>query len=217
MTVSNFRDLLLPQYITEEDLPLDRMVRLSRADGGLNFIRRESISYLVATIGRASLAQTLQSIDLSPGDEILVYQRNPPGRSWGHTERNEMMPFARNAWLAFMDDDDHYLPGYRAAFTHTIRTLPGGRDVPVIFRMRFLNGETTWKKQDITCGTVGTPMFLIPNVPSMLAKFNPEHHFGDFDFLNCLKWPRRNYQYRTDVIAQVGNNPRPGQTVSVLQ
>lgn len=47
------------------------------------FVHRTTISYLIGTIGRPSLMKTIESIELQPGDEILInYKAEPPG-TWG--------------------------------------------------------------------------------------------------------------------------------------
>jgi hypothetical protein len=155
---------------------------------------RETISYIVPTIGRDTLQRAIDSIELQHGDEILINQPSVPYNTWGYTERNELLPYARCAWLAFIDDDDYFLPGYRAHMTDAMRSLPGARDVPIIFKMRFAGGKEVWKddvrdpnrpdRPDLMCGNVGTPMLLMPNIPWMLGRFNEKRYEGDFDFIN---------------------------------
>ena len=185
------------------------------------FVHLTTISYLIGTIGRPSLMKTIESIELQPGDEILInYKAEPPG-TWGHTERNELMGVSACAWLSFIDDDDWYLPGHRAIQEDAILTQPGGRDVPTIFKMRFLDGTTIWddakrdpnrpERPDLMCGNVGTPMLMMPNIPHMLGTFGMRY-VGDFDFINGCKWPRRLHYWRPEVLVQVGNNPRGAQT-----
>ena len=183
-----------------------------------HFTHRETISYIVPTIGRTTLQRALDSIELQPGDEILINHPETPYGTWGYTERNELLPYARCAWLAFIDDDDYFLPGYRAHMTDAMRTVPGGRDVPIIFKMRFAGGKELWKdrirdpnrpdRPDLVCNNVGTPMLLMPNLPWMLARFNETRYVGDFDFIHSCKWPRRMIYWRPEVIVQVGNDPR---------
>ena len=84
------------------------------------------ISFIVASIGRPSLSQTLRSIELFPGDELIVvgamgntsdprvrFIPATPGGDWGHSERNLVMPYARGQYLAHIDDDDVYVLGTR--------------------------------------------------------------------------------------------------------
>lgn len=173
------------------------------------------ISFIVPTIGRPSLLATLKSIELFPGDEIIVignvkdsvngqtrYVNCLPGGDWGHTERNIAMPMARGQYMAHIDDDDTYVPGTRKLMSHAINRA-GGR--PVMFKMRYPNGITLWHDQKVYCGNVGTPMFLIPNRPTMLGKWEP-YVGGDYAFLESSKWPLDDYVWRSEVIALIGHN-----------
>jgi hypothetical protein len=175
---------------------------------------RTTISYLIATIGRDTLMRTIQSIELRPGDEILINWRAEPAHTWGHTERNEMLPLARCSWLSFIDDDDWYVKGHRAIQQNAMLTQPGGRDVPTMFRMRFPSGKVLYyqdpdgAKPEVECGNVGTPMVMVPNIPSMLGQFGMRY-VGDFDFINTLKWPRRMIYWRPEVIVEICADPKP--------
>ena len=173
------------------------------------------ITFIVATIGRSSLAETLASIETFPGDEILVigavnqpstkrirYVPCVPGGDWGHTERNTAMPMARGSYIAHIDDDDVYAPGARQVMEEAMRTTPGR---PVIFRMQFPNGLTLWQDQEIRCGNLGTPCFLIPNRPTMLGKFG-SFVGGDCAFLESCKWKADDYVWQPEVIAMLGHN-----------
>jgi len=173
------------------------------------------ISFIVPTLGRASLAATLQSIECLPGDEILLvgspgpfnhaFARHipcPPGWDWGHTERNFAMPFARGRYIAHIDDDDVYVAGTRELMADAIRQAPGR---PVIFKMRAPNGVTLWQEPVIRCGNLGTPCFLHPNMPT---KFGTWGSFigGDCHFLETSKWKAEDYVWREEVICLVGHN-----------
>jgi hypothetical protein len=180
------------------------------------------ISFIVPTVGRKSLHATLRSIETAPGDEIIVVgdgvshglhslsRYNPqirlidcePGRDWGHKERNFATPFAQCQYIAHIDDDDVYAPGTRALMQDAIdKTL--GR--PVIFRMRFPNGITLWQNEEIRCGNLGTPCFLIPNRPTMLGTWG-SFVGGDCHFLETSKWKAEDYVWRPEVIALLGHN-----------
>lgn len=179
------------------------------------------ISFIVPTIGRDSLEQTVASIELRPGDEVLlvgasVLERRlqhlinkqvhfvpcPPGGDWGHTERNVATPHARGRYIAHIDDDDVYAPGTRNAMDDAIRTTPGR---PVLFRMQYPNGITLWQEPTVRCGNVGTPMFLIPNMPTRLGTWRP-FVGGDCAFLEECTWKPEDYVWREEVIALLGHN-----------
>lgn len=173
------------------------------------------ISFIVPTIGRSSLTKTLASIELLPGDEILVvgnvrdgvsgqvrYISCPLGGDWGHAERNFATPLARCRYLAHIDDDDTYAKGTRARMAEAIAETPGR---PILFRMRYPNGITLWEKPEIRCGNVGTPMFLIPNRPTMLGRWE-SFVGGDCAFLESSKWRAEDYVWRPEVVALLGHN-----------
>ena len=173
------------------------------------------ISFIVPTVGRPSLAACLRSIETLLGDEILVvgngwrtkdprvrYVDCAPGGDWGHTERNVATPHARCGYIAHIDDDDTYAPGHRALMADAIAKAPGR---PVLFRMRFPNEITLWRDPAIYCGNVGTPMFLIPNMPTKLGVWK-SFVGGDCAFLEGCAWKAEDYVWRPEVIALLGHN-----------
>lgn len=176
------------------------------------------ISFIVPTIGRRSLIDTLASIELETCDEILVVGDQslapvltdprirfipcPPGGDWGHTERNYATPMARGQYIAHIDDDDVYAPGARELMSDAIATADGR---PILFRMRYPNGIILWQDANIRCGNVGTPMMLIPNRPTMLGKWE-SYVGGDCAFLQSCKWKAEDYIWRPEVIALLGHN-----------
>lgn len=173
------------------------------------------ITFIVPTVGRASLIKTLNSIECWPGDEILLVSngfrvRDPrarfidcePGGDWGHTERNFATPFATGSYIAHIDDDDVYAPGTRALMGDAISKADGN---PIMFRMRFPNGITLWRDKEIQCGNLGTPMFLMPNVPEKLGTWKP-FLGGDCAFLESCGWTASEYLWRPEVIALLGHN-----------
>lgn len=173
------------------------------------------ITFIIPTIGRPSLVKTLASIVTWPGDEIIVvggikptgdrrprYIPHPPGRDWGHTERNIVTPLACNRYIAHIDDDDVYVPNARQFMADAILKTPGR---PVLFKMQYPNGITLWEERVIRCGNVGTPMMLIPNMPTKLGKW-ASYIGGDCAFLQSCKWKPEEFVWRSEVIALLGHN-----------
>ena len=173
------------------------------------------ISFIVPTVGRKSLIATLRSIETLPGDEILMVSNgyrvhDPrvrfidclPGGDFGHTERNVATPHAKGDYIAHIDDDDVYAPGTRGLMADAIEKTP---DRPVLFRMRYPNGITLWRDKEIRCGNIGTPCFLIPNVPEKLGSWEP-FVGGDCAFLETSGWAPSEYVWRPEVIALLGHN-----------
>jgi len=172
------------------------------------------ISFIIATIGRPSLADTLASIELGEGDEVIVignvdahtdgpvrYIPCPPGGDWGSTERNIATPLARGRYLAHIDDDDTYVRGHRALMADAIAAAP---DRFTIFRMRFPDDTVLWQYRVVRWGNVGTPMLLIPNVPAKLGRWGEQQDCGDLHFLQTMHWRPDEIVWREDVIAQIG-------------
>ena len=177
------------------------------------------ISFIVPTVGRSSLKKTLESIETRVGDEVIVvgavkesthvnhgvtwrFIPCSPGGDWGHTERNFVTPLARGQYLAHIDDDDVYAKGTRALMADAIEKTPGK---PVLFRMRFPNGITLWAEPVLRCGNVGTPMILIPNMPTRLGQFQP-FVGGDCAYLESMKWKPEEIVWRPEIIALLGHN-----------
>lgn len=186
-----------------------------------------SISIIIPTIGRTSLGITLGSLSpqLGAGDEVLVvgdgpqpearsaaraagatYIEGPRTACWGHAQRNLGMARAKGDYLAFMDDDDVYLPGglaiMRAAAVEE-------RQRPLIFRMRHM-GRTLWDKPVIAIDNVSTQMFFFPNRHERLAVWgpNPAHakgRGGDFCFARdtAALWERGDVVFRREVVAEL--------------
>ena len=175
------------------------------------------ISIIVPTIGRPSLAVALASLtsELLPGDEVLVignvdereegpvrYIRRAPGGDWGHSERNFAMKLCCGRYIAHLDDDDTFAPGWRALVQDAIDTSEGR---PIIFRMRYPSGQTLWIQPQLCLGNVGTPMMLTPNEPEKFGVWG-SFHGGDFHFLETSRWRRSDYVWRPEVLAELGHN-----------
>lgn len=90
----------------------------------------------------------------------------------GYAARTRAIARATGTHLAFIDDDDCFAPGAFGTFTQH------ACDKPVICQMQYRGGSVLWKVPRIGYGNVGTPMFLVPNIPEKLGKWEG---WGDAD------------------------------------
>ncbi len=162
-----------------------------------------TISFIIPTIGRETLQRTLGSIEKRPGDEVFAIQFNPPSGMWGNPERKEGIAKATCDYLAFIDDDDYYVPGHRQIMDHAIKENP---DKPNLFRMKYPNGDFRWKTKVMVPGNIGSPMILVPNKKEMFYKFlfPGNTNMGDYYFVSRWKFPE--VIWRQEIIALLGHN-----------
>ena len=182
-----------------------------------------SLSIIVPTVGRASLAATIQSLDyqLGPLDEVVVVSDGPnpqikpliaaagpkyvyletAQRMWdyGATPRNIGISRARGRYIGFMDDDDMSLPGALDAIRQGAMEKPG---IPLIFRMKYLE-KILWETPQIKVGNVGSHMFAVPNIPGKLGHWSARYA-GDFDFIvHTVELHGGAVAFREEVIAEL--------------
>ena len=177
------------------------------------------ISFVIATIGRSSIAKTLSSIETLDGDEIVVvggqidlpktldskpikYVHCAAGNDWGHSERNYVASFLRGSHIAHIDDDDWYEPGTRQLFAKAITEHPY---VPSIFRMQYPDGRVLWSGYNLCLGNIGTPMTLWPNDPGKLGTWG-QFHGGDFHYIQTMKWTKEEVNWCPIVTVHLGHN-----------
>jgi len=167
-------------------------------------MENKTISFIIPTVGRDSLKKTLASIESWSGDEVLVIQHNPPSGNWGNNERQEGTDKAKCDYLAFIDDDDVYVPGHREIMANAIKENVNG--YPIMFRMRYPSGRVLWEIKKIKCGNIGAPMFLVPNKKESLHKWEPERSAADFIFADKWHWPAKLTVWREEIIALPGHD-----------
>src|SRR6266550_7689236 len=146
-----------------------------------------AISFIIPTIGRETLKRTVDSVEKWEGDEIIVVQHHPPSGTWGNAERKEGIAKAEGDYLAFMDDDDYYLPGHRKIMDQAVRENPGK---PNLFRMQYPNGNILWKVKQRIPGNVSSQMIFVPNRKDMFYKFMfpGNTNMGDYYFISRWKF-----------------------------
>jgi hypothetical protein len=169
-----------------------------------------TISYIIPTIGRESLKETLASIHTFEGDEILVIRHNPPSGHWGNAERQDGLDRAKCDYVAFIDDDDRYVPRHREIQIRAILENPGK---PLIFKIQYPCGRVIWNPSNIRGrppriknGNVSSQMFLFPNQKDKLARWDPIHSYADYSFVAKSGWGNRsNFIWRDEIIVQMGH------------
>ena len=174
-----------------------------------------TISFVVPTIGRPSLQATVNSVERWAGDELLVVKHDPPGGNWGNAERQHGQDIAKCDYLAFIDDDDVYVPGHRQLMATAIREAPGK---PIIFRIQYPNGKRLWQPSkfadrppQIKNGNVSSQMFLFPNDKTKLARWLQvptwRGRASDFYFASSTGWGNRcGFAWREEVLVLMGHD-----------
>jgi glycosyltransferase involved in cell wall biosynthesis len=147
-----------------------------------------TLSIIVATRGRKTLKRTLRSIarQVLPGDEVLVLCDDSGDA--GDTPRMKAMPRARGSHLAFIDDDDVYVPDALEKLRRFARENPGRI---CIFKMKHPVGTTHWREDEpvLRHANVSTQTFLVPNVPGKLGRWHEtvtsegRRRHGDYVFI----------------------------------
>ncbi len=162
-----------------------------------------TISLLLPTLGRATLARTLASLVNQawlPGDEVMVLSDDNhdavaqqfaasglpgrciavmggPHRDWGHHQRNQCMKLAQGDFLCHFDDDDAALPtmiaDMRAAATQ-------GRAVYLCRMKDYKSGRLVWRQEGVLKRRfVSTQNILHVNEPATFGTWLPIYG-GDF-------------------------------------
>jgi glycosyltransferase involved in cell wall biosynthesis len=164
-------------------------------------VTEPTISIIVPTSGRPTLTRTLASIapQLRPGDEIIVV-RDATGDS-GDTPRTDAMRRARGTHLAFLDDDDVYLPDGLEKMRRFARANPGRIG---IFKMEHHTGTTHWRKDEpvLRYMNVSTQNLLVPNVPGKLGRWQKQVQPASPDATYA-----GDYVFLTETIALQGEEP----------
>jgi len=161
------------------------------------------ISFIIPSINRASLHRTIESIEIWPGDEVIVEFDIPKSNMWGNPQRNKAMTRAKGDYLAFMDDDDYYVKGHRATMERAIKDNPGK---PNLFRIKYPDGTIIWNKREVTPGNISTQMILVPNVKRMLYHWKAGRNMADFIFVDHWEWKQRDVIWREEIICDMGHN-----------
>lgn len=158
------------------------------------------LAYIVPTIGRPTLAATLESLD---GVRALI-QDTPGERDWGAANRNRGL---ESAWVlgythvAYMDDDDVATPGAATAILAGIEADPGALHV---FRMRLPDGRVLWRERELVLGNLGTPCLVHP--ANIAARWVGTTHSHDIIFAVDVARELGRVCWHEDVVCDVKSN-----------
>jgi len=161
-----------------------------------------TLSIVIPTIGRVTLARTLESIKnqrLIDGDQVVVVGDGDKPRAmdiWNEFElpgvcemvplnrpnnkifppRNRGVELATADFIGFMDDDDYYTPG---AFDMIRTGIAKSPFKAHMFKERLPNGTVVPDGTDIERSNFGQPCFLVPNhdVPKWVENVNDARRF----------------------------------------
>lgn len=164
----------------------------------------KTISFIIPTINRPSLQRTLSSISQWPGDQVIVVEDKLKDGMWGNKQRNEGMAAATCDYLAFMDDDDWYVPYARVVMDRAIVESNGNS--PILFRMQYPNGDYIWKEKQIIPGNISSQMILVPNIKNMLMPWRVNRNMADFIFVDSWGWLDQEINWREEIIAKLGHD-----------
>jgi len=169
-------------------------------------INNPSINFLIASIGRPTLKNTLRSLygQFSHGlDKVYVYfdGRCDAGMdffnkeqelygddlimimlpenlgSWGHGIRNKFQRTLPGDYIHNADDDDEFLPG---VFGHVKNDLKENYGKVIIYKVK-ADGGWIWTRPIIEYGQISTASGLIFNRPEIFGDWG-DFYGGDYHF-----------------------------------
>lgn len=173
-----------------------------------------TITVVIPTIGRPTLARTLASLAgqaWAPGDAVLLVgdggprlcarelweQFRLPGQyletpwqmgSWGHPLREwvQREGLAKTSHRWQMDDDDAAWPGAIQTIRAAITAAP---DRPHLFRMDFGRQQwdrpILWDRPELREGFIGTPCLVAPTDARFSQRW-PARYGGDYDHIRAV-------------------------------
>jgi hypothetical protein len=185
------------------------------------------LTVILPTLGRPTLEAAVQSVrqQLPPACcEILLVMDTHPSHTtrdearvhavaaqytcrveaydggvacYGHPQRNYGMTRAQGTWLAFLQDDDCWLPGAGAAIMQSCLRPP---QAPRLFRTDTWQAGVVWRTPELVVGNIDADCIVTPNVAGRLGWWQLRYE-GDFDFIQqtCTCWGQCIWE--TEVIA----------------
>jgi len=165
-----------------------------------------NISFVIPTCGRKSIVHAVESLrsQTIDGDEIIVVHDpgttmpslknyglplkvicdNTPGNpKWGYKARTHGMSRATCPWIHIIGDDDVYLPGSIAKLRPLLQ-----EKTPIICKMkrRYNENDTIWRIPQFSPDNQGGEMYVFPNIPEKMGRFDSSRYDGDGLFISEL-------------------------------
>jgi hypothetical protein len=169
------------------------------------------LTVILATTGRKTLEAAVRSAtsQMVPGDELIIVFDSSGDA--GDTPRNRVMDGAHGTHIAFLDDDDEYLPGALDTFRRFARENPGRIG---IFRIEYGVYGTPWTEERKRLIATATAMYLIPNVAGKVGRFGrspgaPPGRLGDYAFIVETVAMQGEPIWCTEVVQQIRPEKRP--------
>jgi len=154
-----------------------------------------SISVITPTCGRRTLKATLASLsaELAPSDQSLIIGDGPqprartltkaldsrfsyleygPTNDTGNSQRQHALPLATGDFLAFLDDDDIFVPGALATVARDVLSVhPDYCHIFAVSGSSLIEGWPGTSKIVPTHWTVGASQLICPNSPEILGSW----------------------------------------------
>jgi glycosyltransferase involved in cell wall biosynthesis len=163
------------------------------------------LTVIIATTGRPTLPAAIQSAtsQMLPGDELVIVFDDSGDA--GDSPRNRVIGEAHGTHIAFLDDDDEFLPGALETFRRFARANPGRIG---IFRIKYGLYGTPWREDAKELIATATAMYLIPNVRGRVGRFGrspgaPPGRLGDFAFIVETVAMQGEPVWCTDVVQEI--------------
>lgn len=130
---------------------------------------------------------------------------------YGHPQRNYGMKIAKGEWLAWMQDDDVWLPNAMRAIVESLQDatewVAGNSEElldirPRLFRTLTWQAGPVWREKRLYEGNIDADCIITPNIKDRLGEWTCRY-CGDFDFIvhTCKLWDM-NIRWEEAVIAQ---------------
>lgn len=158
-------------------------------------------SFIIATIGRPTIANTLQSLkgQLLPGDEVLIEFDEPANGGWGYVARNKAVARATGTHLWTMDDDDVFRPGAVARVRTTVERDPSALH---LFQANWARWDRVrHDKDEFSGGQCPTPTIVCPREGSPLWRGDTVHQ--DLEYAKECATIFREVRWIDEIVADV--------------